>query len=79
MKEHNQRYERGEVSYTKTINQYSDMSKDEFNARYHAKGLRNIPELDLTKAEESRPRVGASYLPEHVDWYAAGKVSESVD
>ena len=43
IKDHNQRYEQGEVLYKKGINHFTDLTKDEFDARYHASGLKKRP------------------------------------
>ena len=77
VKEHNLRFDAGEVTWTKAINQFADMSKEEFSKRYLSAEL-NKPEV-LNKPETKPHMVKAGHLPETVDWYAAGKVSESVD
>ena len=77
IKAHNQRHEAGEHSWTKVINQFSDMTSEEFNARYHSAKLTKPDTLTI---KERKPHiVKASNLPEYVNWYEAGKVSESVD
>ena len=81
MKEHNAKYERGETTWTKTMDQFADMTEEEFTARYLSAGLVK-PERKMTVESESveRPHmVRASHVPESVDWYEAGKVSASVD
>ena len=87
IKSHNEKYVAGEVSYEKAVNQFADLSAEEFHARYLSNSFVGKPALkdfdlseNLEEEHESRPHmVQASHVPEHVDWYAEGKVSESVD
>ena len=68
------------MSWTKAINQFTDFTEEEFNLRYLSAALK-VPEAKPeTASHTGKPHmVSASHVPEHVDWYAKGKVSESVD
>ena len=82
VKQHNQLFEQGEVTWQKAINQFADMTQEEFHQTY----LSAMLKTPAAKSEQTshdikgRPHiVGASHLPEQVNWYEAGKVSESID
>ena len=44
IKEHNVRYDAGEVSWSKVVNQFTDMTASEFESLYLGKGLRKPAE-----------------------------------
>ena len=108
----------GQTLYQKGINKFSDLTKDEFDNRYHtamldvSKPLKNKPKVSASRKLKNRfwdwvnpwrnqeetdadqgttpaPSPGKQNIPEiirpsHsygdiVNWYTAGKVSESVD
>ena len=57
------------------------MTAEEFHERYLSATLKK-PNLDKTKLERQHERphmVRASHVPESVNWYEAGKVSDSID
>ena len=57
------------------------MTKAEFDARYHEKGLKLRPRgsHESLPEERRRPKLQAANIPEEVNWFEAGKVSISVD
>ena len=118
MQAHNEQFMAGHTLYEKGINKFSDLTKDEFDSRYHtalldvnrplkkkqpkvsaARRLKNRfwdwvnpwsnkEETDAEeKTEDPTPNPDQQNAPELirpssgdiVNWYTAGKVSESVD
>ena len=87
IKAHNARFEAGEVTWEKTVNQFSDLTEEEFTARYLSNSFIGKPDLPPdfkqepdVEHDDHRPHVvQASHVPEYVNWYEQGKVSESVD
>ncbi|RZB40822.1 cathepsin L [Asbolus verrucosus] len=73
IEQHNSKYEKGEVTYKKKINQFGDMTKEEFLA-YVNRGKASRPQF-LAK-------FGKSFVPSNnslateVDWREKGAVSE---
>ena len=70
---HNANPDRG---FEKAINQFADLSEQEFRARYLSSYL-EVPK-DL-KPKPHLLRSENSAVPTEVNWYAANKVSDSVD
>jgi C1A family cysteine protease len=66
-----------DITHTKGVNAFTDMTLEELEARYNHKALK-LPSTKRIK-ETNAMRLHASDLPEYVNWYEAGKVSESVD
>lgn len=67
MIEHNERYENGEESYTMGINQFSDLTKEEFQKFIGYKK----PEIDFSEQFE----VPVNYtVPAAIDWRSKGAV-----
>jgi C1A family cysteine protease len=65
-----------DITHIKGINQFTDMTESEIAARYSKPALKKPP-VQARKPESMR--LHQSVLPEYVNWYEAGKVSESVD
>lgn len=68
---HNARYEQGLVTYKKTINQFSDMTEDEFKSflTLHAKPTLN--------SEKVTPYLRSNVeIPESIDWRELGYVTD---
>ena len=84
VKKHNSKFEKGEVTWKKAINQFSDMTQEEFEDMYLSTTLKK-PTGPIVASEshhdiQGRPHlVGASHLPDYVNWFEAGKVSASID
>ena len=75
---HNERHAAGELTWTKAVNHFSDLTPEEFHATYLQAQMRK-PET-LKEVKNQKPHmVKASHVPEYVNWYEQGKVSESVD
>ncbi len=51
---HNQKYEEGELTWTKAVNQFSDMTEEEFHARYLQAELMKP---DTLKIKETKPHM----------------------
>ncbi|XP_017836396.1 crustapain-like [Drosophila busckii] len=66
---HNKRYEAGEVSFSMRLNQFSDMSHEEFSQRMLAK----LPEIGAVNASVYQPT--QRNLPDWLDWRAHGVVT----
>lgn len=66
---HNSRYNKGEVSYTLGVNQFADLTDEEFEDKYL--GYEN-PLLNLTNNFKSPENFSA---PASVDWRTKGAVS----
>ena len=61
--------------FTMGINHLADLSQEEVRATYLSAKLQLPKEL-----KKSKPHLlSSSHLPDEVDWFRAGKVSESVD
>ena len=61
--------------FKQEINQFADLTEEEF-AQIYLKGLKAPPTLKQTKPKLSAPEHPILNLPEHVDWNAAGVVTE---
>lgn len=86
VKAHNEKYQAGEIGWEKAVNQFTDMTAEEFHARYLSADFLDKPDLpeisesEIEETDDSRPHmVQASHVPDYINWYEAGKVSESVD
>ena len=86
VQEHNLRYESGDVSWRKGINKFTDMTEQEFKAMYLSAMIQRKqpdgdwkPHLTWGKKIPKELPVDTNRVPDEVDWYAAGKVSESID
>ena len=66
------------ITYRKGVNQFTDMTIEELEARYLSATLRKPEQRSPARAPASR-HLATADLPEYVNWYEAGKVSESVD
>ncbi|KAK8754236.1 hypothetical protein OTU49_015088 [Cherax quadricarinatus] len=67
----NEKFERGEVTYSLKMNQFGDMTNEEFNAM---KGSRRTPRYVLSmKEREDSPQAA------EVDWREAGAVNPVID
>jgi len=79
IKEHNERHEAGEITWSKAINQFTDLTAPEFEERYLSAKLRPTDHASHMQKQAKPHMVKATHVPEEVDWWAAGKVSDSVD
>lgn len=79
IKAHNEQHASGELTWTKVVNQFADLTADEFDERYLSAKLRPSGRVSPTEKHEKPHLLKASHVPDEVDWWAAGKVSESVD
>nr|CAI5850762.1 unnamed protein product [Callosobruchus analis] len=68
IEEHNERYERGEVSYSMKINQFGDMTKEEFKETL----VLQIPKLDGKVVTFD----GQVDIPDSIDWKKKGAVTD---
>mmetsp|Transcript_23029 Transcript_23029/g.16355 ORF Transcript_23029/g.16355 Transcript_23029/m.16355 type:complete len:136 (+) Transcript_23029:28-435(+) len=72
---------KNDTTFKMAVNQFADLTIEEFNGRYHsakiAKGVKETP--TLIKSERSRPLLSSAVVPDEVDWNAAGKVSQPKD
>ncbi len=74
IKEHNAK----KLDYEMGVNQFSDLTVDEFSQIYLKDGLAMPTEEERTRQLTSRPSLQASKkagLPEKVDWREAGKMT----
>lgn len=67
VKEHNERYERGEESYAIGINQFSDLSEEEFQRFLSYQK----PETEFSGQFEEPPNLS---IPDSIDWRSEGAV-----
>lgn len=65
------------MTFIKGINQFTDLSDHELEVRFAKSALRKPYKINVKKTEAIR--FYSKSLPEYVNWYEAGKVSESVD
>lgn len=65
------------ITHVKGVNQFTDMTEQELDARFNQKALK-VPKTKTIK-HSSVQRLSTLDLPKYVNWYEAGKVSESVD
>lgn len=68
VEEHNSRYQNGEETYTKGINQFSDLTKAEFEENYL---MKEIPEIETIGSFEKLENVS---IPDYVNWIEKGAV-----
>lgn len=68
VEEHNARYKKGQETYFKAINHFSDLTQEEFKDAYLMKETPQIPVTSVFKASENIE------LPDFVNWTARGAV-----
>ncbi|XP_019871022.1 procathepsin L [Aethina tumida] len=68
IEEHNARYEKGLTTYKKAVNQFADMTKEEFLAFLKLSGT--APKVKATELFQSRKAA-----PSSIDWRATGAVT----
>lgn len=73
--EHNRKFYNGEVPYSIGINQFTDMSDDEFMSM--STGLAN--EIECNSKSMIYVPPSGSNIPDNVDWYQRGYVTEVIN
>lgn len=68
VEDHNARYQNGDETYTKSINQFSDLTKEEFEENY----LMN--EISQIETNGSFEKIKNVTLPVYVNWIEKGAV-----
>ncbi|KAJ6642017.1 Cathepsin L, partial [Pseudolycoriella hygida] len=73
--EHNEKFERGEVTYEMGLNEYSDMSAEEFNRVMNGFILRNSSSLDTESGRTTFIPPANVEIPNSFDWGLYGAVT----
>ncbi|CAG9839871.1 unnamed protein product [Diabrotica balteata] len=71
IEEHNARYESGEVSYYLALNQFADMTPEEFKAMLDSQ-IVHMPKPNITSRFVADPQLD---VPESIDWRDKGAVA----
>lgn len=68
-----------EAPFAMEINQFSDMTEEEFLGLMKGVKLPKNKSLFLTGSQASKPLLGSAQVPESVNWFADGYVTKPYD
>jgi len=82
IKQHNEAFAKGEVSYQHSLNQFADLSADEFRTQFTRRGLRSNMRTVASQTatnQTMQPLLNVTAVPGSKDWRQSGKITAVKD
>ncbi|XP_065203493.1 procathepsin L-like [Planococcus citri] len=73
--QHNELFERNQTTYKKGINEFSDLTSEEFANIYLSWPLDSLPQADLIEETSNSPPPNNNTVPDKIDWVTKGAVA----